>query len=132
MEDPREVVQKRSQRVHHTEVLYSPWYGQDQSPTAPGFLQIAENVKLNWYLENKRFTSNLIHFFPPSASDGASWPVSQMGSWLASQCWSASQLAGQSVMTITASYCGLQQKMHLQNKLAHPVSYSKSFSHNYL
>lgn len=73
MEDPRKVVQKRCQRVHHTEVLYSPWYGQHQSPIAPGFLQIAENVKLNWYLERKGFA--LINLFLPSSGRSAGQPV---------------------------------------------------------
>ena len=53
IKDPREIVQMRGQRVHHTEVLHSPWYGQHQSPTVPGFLEVTKDVKLNWNLENK-------------------------------------------------------------------------------
>lgn len=63
IEDPREIVQKRGQRVHHTKVLHSPWYGQHQSPTGPGFLEVTKDVKLNWNLENKELAT-LINLLP--------------------------------------------------------------------
>jgi len=62
MKDPREIVQKRGQRVHHTEVLHSPWYGQHQSPTVPGFLEVTKDVKLNWNLENKGLATSINSF----------------------------------------------------------------------
>lgn len=52
MEDLREVVQKRGQRVHHTKILYSPWYGQYQSSTTPGLLEMTKNIKMDWNLQN--------------------------------------------------------------------------------
>ena len=58
IKDPREIVQKRGQRVHHTEVLHNPWYGQHQSPTGPGFLEVTKDVKLNRNLEKKDQISN--------------------------------------------------------------------------
>ena len=62
MKDPREIGQMRGQRVHHTEVLHSPWYGQHQSPTVPGFLEVNKNIKLNWNLENKGLKTLIIQF----------------------------------------------------------------------
>ena len=51
--DHREVVQQRSQRVHHTEILYSPWNGQHQSPPARCFLEMAKNIKVNGNLKQE-------------------------------------------------------------------------------
>ena len=79
MKDPREVVRKRGQRVHHTKILYSPGYSQYQSSTAPGFLQIAEDVKLNWYLEYKELVHNQL------VDCAVGWSVGQSVSWSVGQ-----------------------------------------------
>lgn len=74
MKDTTEIVQMRGQRVHHTEVLHSPWYGQHQSPTVPGFFEVTKDVKLNWNLENKGLAT-LINSFTPFLFSTTGWLV---------------------------------------------------------